>query len=129
MSFYERVSVYTSSPNPLNRFVGSGPTLGDLGDTGIILPAAPTTSQLTRYLVRLCGIRLLPDCKAVIRAIRQYVTIGAEVPLSDDSSAKFYVFEKQITTPTWKFSDGNIAWFLQKMVHNKQMDQIHYLLL
>lgn len=114
MSFLERVSVYTSSPDPTNQFVGSGPTLGDLGNTGIVIPDIPTPTQLNRYLIRLCGIRLLPDCKAIIRGIRQYVTIGAEVPLSEDPIPKVFVFEKQIITPTWKFTDGNIAWFITK---------------
>jgi len=114
MGFIERVSVYTSSPDPTNQFVGGGPTLGDLGNTGIVLPATPTISQLNRYLVRLCGIRIPPDVKAVIKGIRQYVTLGAEVPLDDSDNPKIFVWEKQITTPTFKFSDGNIAWFLTK---------------
>ena len=106
-----RVVLSSTTFDPKNKFVGSSPVLGDVSSIGIIIPPDPTIDQSHRYLIRLCAMRLGPNVKAIIRSIRQYVTIGAQVSLDND---KFYLYEKQIKNPSWSFVDGNISWHLKK---------------
>lgn len=111
MRCVDRLSSYTSSADPGIQFIGGGPTTGDIGTTGIIIPADPTVNNRNRYLIRLAGITIPPDFTAIVRSIRQYVTIGTEELLGQEGG-QLYVFEKEIVFPTWRFNDGNIAWGL-----------------
>ena len=75
-----------------------------------ILPG-DTTANRPRYLFCLATRKILNDCKLI--GIRQGVTIGnliVTTPFEEPST--FYPLEFFVTTPTWRFMDGNISWHL-----------------
>lgn len=89
--------------------VGSSPFVGDLGKIGIKIPTAATESQSTRYLARLCGVEIPSGYAIVLRGVRQYATIRAELTLN----GILLPLEAEITSPGWSFIDGNISWHLR----------------
>jgi hypothetical protein len=90
--------------------VGSSPWVGDMGRTGIAVPAAPTTSQRNRYLFRLCGFEIPSGKAAILRGIRQLATIRHQETINDLP----LVVEREIESPLWSFLDGNISWHLRR---------------
>jgi len=120
MRRFDRVILSTSNRDPGKVAVGSSPALGDVSALGIILPPDPTpaiNTQRSRYLIRLCGMQIGPDCIAIIRSIRQYVTIAAEVEVEQGGPS--YIYEFPVISPTWAFPDGNISWHLLKRSPSK----------
>jgi len=91
--------------------IGSSPYEGDVGYTGIRVPAQPTVDQAHRYLYRLVGIEIPGGRMIVVRGVRQYVSLrtpgiappaGVQVPLEFD-----------VESPFWHFIDGNVSWHLR----------------
>jgi len=109
----ERQLVASAQFDDAQSFVGGSPSLGDLTSTGIRVPADPTPSQDKRYLARCCGVSVGINQRAIIRSIRQLVTIGADVQLLDRVHVAH--FEIPVTTPTWHFQDGNVSFHLRKV--------------
>jgi hypothetical protein len=75
--------------------------------TGLRVPSfvnAPTE----RYLFLLASRQLGPRETTRLRGWRQLVTIGAAV----NSDVPSRPFEMAVTTPTWRFPDGNVSWHL-----------------
>jgi len=110
---YQRVVKSTVQYDPTLQFVGGSPWPGDLSASGLVLPVAPTTSSELRYLVRLCGLRLGPYVRCVVRWVRQLLTIGTELP-TEQGGAVIPV-EQEVISPTWRFIDGNVSWHLRKL--------------
>jgi len=113
MRRFDRVIVSTSNRDPAKAIVGSSPFLGDVASLGIVLPPDPTpqvNTQRSRYLIRLCGLQIGPDCIAIVRSIRQYLTIASIIEGEEQS----YIYELPVVTPSWCFPDGNVSWHLVK---------------
>lgn len=94
--------------------IGSTPFLGDFSQTGIRVPASPTTDQSHRYLFRLCGAEVPSGAGLVIRGVRQLVTVRAEYPIENgDVAAGTFPFEREVTSPLWHFTDGDVSFHLR----------------
>lgn len=122
MRRFDRIIVSTSNRDPAKAVVGSSPFLGDVSSLGIILPPDPTLAidtQRHRYLVRLCGIQIGPDCLAIIRSVRQYLTIATEIEI--EQGGPYYLYEMEVNSPSWNFVDGNISWHILKRTPSKSI--------
>lgn len=95
--------------------LGGSPYVGDMSSTGVRVPTVPTaannqpSAQQNRYLIRLCGAAIPSGGGLIIHGIRQAATIRAETDLNDEP----LVIEREITSPLWRFPDGNISWHLR----------------
>lgn len=96
--------------------VGSSPYLGDMANTGLLLPTAATTSQQTRYLVRLLGIQIPVGRSIIIRGLRQLATIREVRELV---GGQMVPVELEITSPLWHFTDANISWHVKWHADNQ----------
>jgi hypothetical protein len=122
------IELASQSFDPDRQAVGGSPYVGDMANLGIVVPAAPTTSQSNHYMMRHCGVQVPGGHEIVIHAIRQLATIrqvetidtlieidgvGSEqlpgsVILPVERPA-----ELEVTSPGWSFVDGNISWHLK----------------
>lgn len=94
--------------------IGSSPRLGDIGATGVSIPAAPSAPG-NRYLIRLCGFDIPGGFTARICGIRQLITLRAEVVIVEESppSEEFQApIQIEQESPLWTFPDGNVSWHL-----------------
>lgn len=94
--------------------VGTSPSLGDIGATGVPVPATHTDPE-ERYLIRLCGFNVPGGYRARVTGIRQLVTLRAEVIIENESPPSLdeqLPIEIEQTSPLWTFPDGNISWHL-----------------
>ena len=75
-----------------------------------VLPGDHAISR-PRYLFVLATRKILNPCKLI--GIRQGVTIGNLIIGGGGAApVTFYPLEFFVTTPTWRFMDGNISWHL-----------------
>ena len=114
-SRFERVVLTTVQVDPAMAFYGSSPYTGDMSGTGVVLPASPTVAapaSARRYLVRLCGLRIGPNARCIIRSIRQLLTIGYEQEMQ---GGLLLPVELPVSTPNWHFADGNVSWHLRRV--------------
>jgi hypothetical protein len=118
----------TRGTDPGRGFVG-GPYPGDIGNVGILIPTAPTVSQYTRYLARLCAVEVPKGHKGRVTSIRQLATLIAKIPIvgevrQEQGSCTAFTpaifLEKQIKSPFFSLPDGNIVWFLRAVPIVKQ---------
>ena len=61
-----------------------------------------------RYLF-LLDSRIIGNTKTVVRGIRQGLTIGIN---QSSSEAQSLIYEFPVTSPWWRFPDGNVSWHL-----------------
>lgn len=113
---YERQLVASAQYDGAVGFIGGSPSLGDLTATGVLVPHEPTVDQAHRYLVRCCGVAVGIHQRAIVRSIRQLLTIG--VNTTNDQDESVYHFELPVVTPTWRFQDGNVSWHLRKVTED-----------
>lgn len=107
----DRQIVSSAQIDPALSLVGGSPFPGDLSATGILVPAAPTPLQSRRYLFRCCGLGLGPNQTAYVRSLRYYLWIGVNVAQGND----IVHFEQIVTTPGWRFPDGNASFHLRRV--------------
>jgi hypothetical protein len=95
--------------------IGATPIPGDFSSTGLRVPTAPTVDQSHRYLFRLCGAEIPAGSGLVIRGVRQAVTIRAEYAQTNEVQVVtgIFPFEKEVTSPWWRFVDGNVSFFFR----------------
>ena len=108
----ERVVVSSSQIDAGLNLIGGSPFPGDMTASGVPIPAEPTVSQDTRYLVRCCGLSLNAGEKAIIRSLSFQLTIGADVEQEDGT---FVPFEIPVLTPGWRFPDGNATFHVRQV--------------
>jgi hypothetical protein len=109
------VEVSTAAFNPDAQFVGSSPCLGDAGSSMLFVPQAATANARERYLFRLCAFALPAGVKARILGLRQAATIAQEIATTAEADSWTSILEREIVSPFWAFSDGNISWHLRVM--------------
>lgn len=107
----ERLVVSTSQIDPSLTAVGGSPFVGDMSATGVLIPAGATPAQSRRYLVRCCSLGLGPNQTAFIRSMRHLVWIGVELT----QVTGVVHFEQIVTTPGWRFPDGNVSFHLRRV--------------
>jgi hypothetical protein len=119
-----RYELVSNGPNSEFDFIGSDPyTTHDY--TGLVVPATPSSAiGNARYLFLLArasfrtGEQSPEHCGARLVGIRQYADLVARIPartgpLNPDSgppAGSTVSFHKEITSPLWHPSDGNISW-------------------
>lgn len=87
---------------------------------GLRIPPVISTTPQPRYLFLLAQ-RNLSRGKTVIRGIRQGLTIGTS--LSNSSDVPLTAEEFLVTSPFWKFSDGNVSWHLVREPNDSRVLQ------
>lgn len=110
----ERQIVSSAQIDPGLTGVGGSPFIGDMSATGILVPAFPTVSQTTRYFFRCCSFGLGPNQTAYIRSLREFVWLGIDITQVGVSPGVVH-FEQIVTTPRWRFPDGNAVFHLRRV--------------
>ncbi len=90
--------------------LGSSPVIGDIGNTALTIPAVRTSPE-TRYLFRLASFEIPSGRAAVLRGIRQLLTLRAEIENTEQQTT--FVFEREVVSPLWHFSDANTSWHIR----------------
>src|SRR6266542_765936 len=114
------VELASESFDPDKAGIGSSPFVGDMGNTGVVVPPEPTTAQSNRYLIRLCGVQIPMGKAIILHGLLQAATIRCE----QMSGCTSIVSELEVTSPFWSFSDGNISWHL-RLLQNRLAPAIY----
>jgi hypothetical protein len=89
-----------------------GDAFGGNAATGLRVPTLASTPE-GRYLFMLCGFGLGEGSRATIVGWRQLLTLGAIATLGDSSGTM--LIEQEVTSPVFRFPDGNVSWHLVKV--------------
>jgi hypothetical protein len=103
-----RYEVTTAGFDPNLQLVGGDPW-GTPDYTGLVVPAAatPLTRQDKRYLFLLARAQFNNGEKFRLRGLRQYLSIFGTFT---DDGGNVQLFEHQVTSPMFRFPDGNVSW-------------------
>ena len=104
-----RVEIASVGIDELLQGIG-GDASGAAVSTGLRVP--PLASP-NRYLFCLASLTIGSEERVCIRGIRQLATIG--IGLAPSGSNPSYLSELAITSPLWRFQDGNISWHLMRI--------------
>lgn len=110
----DREIITSAQVDPARTAVGSSPAIGDLTNTGIVIPEYATPNQHERYLFLLCGLYVPGNTVAVLRYLRQLLYIGANVQSENEQNDEQWLIEIPVTDPLWSFPNGNVSWHLTK---------------
>jgi hypothetical protein len=99
----------------------AGDPYGGLSSVGLRVPTLPSERGRTsaRYLNLLAGFTVPEGVRVRIHGYRQLVTIGYLQPAVSQNPPR--VNEFQVTSPFFKFPDGNISWHLMRMGMNEPL--------
>lgn len=105
-----RIEVAPQGFDPNLQLVGSDPW-GSPAATGLVLPTTPTTSAQGRYLVQLARISFNGPEQAWLVGLRLYVSLFG---FTDDGKGPY---EKEVTSPMWRFSigGGNVSFHVMSV--------------
>lgn len=109
---FNRAIITSAQVDPSRAGTGSSPAIGDLTNTGIVIPEYTTTSQNRRYLFELCGTYVPDHSVVVIRHLYQMLYIGANVESENEQVDDQWLVEVPVTDPIWSFPNGNVSWHL-----------------
>lgn len=116
--------VATTGFDPSLQLRGSGPQSSGQY-LGMIIPRTATTAPSGRYLFALAGFSLAGASRARIRGMRQLLTIGATTWVSQSGEpptlSDFFLTERPVVTPGWRFSDASVSWHLLRVPPQYQM--------
>ena len=94
---------------------------GDPYGVGLRIPFTPTPPQPTgnqlRYMFLLARHRVPMGVKLRLVGMRQLLTIGMFVPRQSntDQQPVFFPAELEVTSPQWRFSDGQVTWYVRRL--------------
>jgi hypothetical protein len=100
----------TTGYDPDRVGVGSSPYRGDVSNSALFVPEAPTRAPELRYLMRGASVAVPAGSYYLLRGIRTAVTIGGL--LFDPSSGGFLPIEMVVESRFWSFTNGNVAYFV-----------------
>jgi hypothetical protein len=105
--------VFEAASSGIDEFLQGigGDPFGGSSAVGLRVPALATVSQFNRYLFLLASFSVAESVKATIRGYRQLVTIGKSI---GSGSAPRFV-EQEVTSPAWRFPDGNVSFHLHRL--------------
>jgi hypothetical protein len=118
-----RVEIVTSGFDEWLQLVGGDPQ-GTSNSVGLRVPTLATALNAAeagidpleaRYLFNLCSFSVPHGVKARILGYRQLATLGYVQPATTDPTAPAAVVEQEITSPFWRFQDGNISWHIRQL--------------
>ena len=110
----DRGFITSAQVDPARTAVGSSPSIGDLTNTGCVIPEYATPNQHERYLFLLCGLHVPGNAIAVIRHLHQLLYIGADVQSENAQDDEQWLVEVPVTDPLWSFPNGNVSWHLTR---------------
>lgn len=101
----------------------AGDPFGGLSSVGLRVPhlASPRGRTSARYLFQLGGFTVPEGIRVRVHGYRQLVTIGYLQPGNAQIGLQPRVNEFQVTSPFFKFTDGNISWHLMRMSMNEPL--------
>lgn len=70
-------------------------------------------SLVGRYLFLLASFSIEHGAEAWLQGWRQYLTIGESLAVGESGAQR--VVEMPVTTPNWRFWDGNVSWHMMDM--------------
>ena len=110
-----RFQVSTVGADPNLQLVGSDPW-GSASFTGLQVPAVPTPagSPQLRYLFMMCRARFHNGSRVRLVGFKQYAELLATLQLGDVGNGSA-LLTQQITSPLWRFPDGNISWHIVRV--------------
>lgn len=116
-----RYSVTTAGFDPNLQLVGGDPW-GTPNYTGLVIPAAatPLATPKKRYLFLLARAQFNNTERFRLRGLRQYLSIFGTFT---DDSGNVQTFEHQVTSPAFRFPDGNVSWhvhLLNKLARDRR---------
>lgn len=94
--------------------IGSTPYIGDMSETGLLLPVAATVDQKHRYLVRLCTFEVPNGSAAIILGVHTAHTLRTVLTAGEGDAACFRPVEILVREPFWHPPNGNISWHLRE---------------
>lgn len=114
------VSTYGFDPNI--QVIGSDP-YGGAGTLGLLIPATLPTDPSQRYLFMLAQAQFGAHESGRIVGLRQYVSLGVNVPSTarsiidgrDVGPLCEYPLELEVKAPAWHPVDANISWHLTRV--------------
>jgi hypothetical protein len=112
-----RYEVSTSGFDPALQGVWSDPYSGVYG-VGLVVPQVLpiVRDPQHRLLFELAFLRIGAGRKVRLVGIRQLLTIAALLPQpSVETTPPPYIFEKQVTTPFWHFTDATVSWHVMRV--------------
>jgi len=107
------IEIVTVGTNPNIQITSTDPAGGG-ADLGLwIGTAGGSVARTSRRLYLLSSFAVNAHQRARLLGFRQYLTIGGFEPVGAATAG--YLLEIPVTTPTWKFSDGNVLWGIRKL--------------
>jgi hypothetical protein len=85
---------------------------GGAASLGLAVPATLPTDPAQRYLFLLAQAEFGPNVKGRVVGLRQYLEIGTYV---DNQGGCSYPLSLEVTSPRWRFIDGNVSWHLTRV--------------
>lgn len=123
----EWIEVSSMGLDPALQTVAGDP-FGGLSSVGLRVPTLASARGRTsaRYLFQLAGFTVPDGIRVRIHGYRQLVTIGYLQPGQSTAQPPLQprVNEFQVTSPFFKFSDGNISWHLMQMGMNEPLSPL-----
>ena len=112
-----RFEVSTYGRDPALALIKGNP-YGTVTGPGLIIPATPPSVNVAsnRYLFMLAQWSFNVGEYARLVGMRQYLTLGALVPVTSDNpdDSYNYIVEQPVVTPTWHPSDATVSWHLRR---------------
>ena len=107
----KRWEISSVGPDADLQLVGSDAS-GASAWLGLPIPASTISGDRYSFLVSVARFGI--GERAKLRGMRQLVEIGAYVPTGDEDGTS-YPLKRLVTTPNWRFVDGNIMWSLRRL--------------
>jgi hypothetical protein len=109
-----RYEISTSGLDPALQGVWSDPFGGVYGVGLRVAQTLPTVrTYKNRLLYMLAFARFGAHRKVRLVGVRQLLTIAALLPTGEGSQP--YILEKQVTSPTWHFTDATWSWHVMRV--------------
>jgi hypothetical protein len=107
-----RFEVATTGLDEYLQGIGDAPAISS-NWVGLRVPTLATATINKRYLFLLCQFSVGHGEKVVLRGFRQMATLwNLQAASGGEAPAPARPIEQEITTPFWRFPDGNISWHI-----------------
>jgi hypothetical protein len=110
------IEIQTTGVDEYLQGIGGDPWRGT-SYVGLRVPTLPTSTLDTRYLMNAAAFSIGSGADARIIGWRQLVTIGFQqgTAASGETGNNIRPVEMEVTSPVWRFVDGNVSHHLRSM--------------